>query len=182
MAAGLLAGLLAAAANAALWLEFSTTRAAPGTVVTATTIGSGAFADIPRGSPPVRVFLIRADHAGVTSPDDERLIPLGRLRVDAEGNGELQFTVPDVPPGDYTTLTHCAPCASFSGGRELLPTGLSGAFVISEGAGSRRGMPLPPVVLGAMGRAHRCGDARMARTMEPPETPRPRRDADFTRR
>lgn len=155
LVAGLLAGLLASAASAALWLTFSTTRAGPGTTVTAMTVGSGAFTNVPPGSPALRVFLIRADQVdiradqiGVTSPDDKRLIPLGELTVDVEGNGELRFTVPDVPAGNYTTLTHCVPCARFSAGRELLPTGPDEPFVVLEGGTSGGGFSVLPVALG----------------------------------
>jgi hypothetical protein len=121
--AGTFAGVLASSASAALWLTFGQTRGAPGTVVTVKTQGSGALANIAPDSPPLRVFFVRTEHLGVTSPNDEHLIPLGELTVDAEGNGELRFTVPNVPSGDYVTLTHCIPCRPFSAGRELIPTG-----------------------------------------------------------
>lgn len=77
--------------------------------------------------------------------------PLGELTVDAAGNGELRFTVPDMPAGDYTTLTHCVPCAPFSAGRELLPTGPDQPFVVLEGNTGSSGLPLLPVALGTAG-------------------------------
>jgi hypothetical protein len=153
------AALMAGAASAALLLRFSTTRAAPGATVTLETGGRGALSSIAPGAPPLRVFLIRADEVdlrspdlGVSSPDDSRLIPLGELTVDAEGNGELRFTVPDVPAGNYTTLTHCVPCAPSSAGRELLPTGpFPEPFVVLGDGASGAGFPIAPVALAAGG-------------------------------
>jgi len=143
------AAVLAGGASGALFLTFSTTKAAPGTVVTARTGGRGALAKIPKGSAPLRVFLAPADDAaGISSPDDGRLTALGRLRVDPQGDGSLRFTVPDVPPGRYTTITHCVPCAAFSGGAEMAPTGpFSGSFTVTRR--SDDGFPLLPVLLGA---------------------------------
>jgi hypothetical protein len=123
-------------ASAALYLLFSTTRAPPGSLVTVRTAGEGALPDIPSGSPPLRVFLAPVDAAEqIQSPEDERLVLLGRLRVDREGNGNLQFRVPDVAPGEYVTLAHCVPCAPFSVGRELVPTGpFPSPFVVMAAA------------------------------------------------
>lgn len=142
--------VLAGDAWAALFLTFSTTRATPGAVVSVRTGGNGALPSIPEGSPPLRVFLTPADEADtITSPRDSRLRLLGRLRVDEEGNGRLRFIVPDVAPGEYTTLTHCVPCAPFSAGRALLPPGpFRGSFVV---IGDGDGFPFRPVVLGAVG-------------------------------
>ena len=115
----------------------------------ARTAGNGALARLPTGSPPLRVFLARVSDAdSITSPSDRRLLALGRLRIDRQGNGSLRFTVPDVPSGRYTTLTHCAACAASSGGRALLPTGpFSGSFVVARTSGGR--VPLAPVLIGA---------------------------------
>jgi hypothetical protein len=103
------------------------------------------------GSPPVRVFLVPAEHADeITSPDDGRLIGLGRMRIDEAGIGHLRFTIPRVPPGDYATLTHCVPCAASSAGRELLPTGpFPGHFVVLDPDGDK-GLPLLTVALCAI--------------------------------
>jgi hypothetical protein len=154
-----LAGIVAVAANAALSLTFSTTRAAPGAIVYVQTGGSGALAGIPTGGPPLRVFLIPADEVspnspdiGVTWPGDSRLIGLGDLTVDGRGNGTLLFIVPDVPGGEYTTVTHCAACAPFSGGRELLATGpFPGPFVVLDSGASDDGRPLWAVTVGVAG-------------------------------
>ena len=109
---------------AALFLEFSRSQAAPGTVVSVHTGGKGALSPIRSPVTPLRVFLVPADQAAaITSPEDGRLILLGDLLVDERGDGRLQFVVPDVPAGDYTTMTHCVPCAEFSAGRRLIPTG-----------------------------------------------------------
>jgi hypothetical protein len=143
------AAVLAGRASGALFLTFSTTRAGPGTVVTARTGGKGALANIPKGSTPLRVFLAPAREAArISSPDDGRLIALGRLLVDPKGDGSVRFTVPDVPPGRYTTITHCIPCAAFSGGGEMAPTGpFPGSFIVTQR--SDDGFPLLPVLLGA---------------------------------
>jgi hypothetical protein len=101
----MLAGLLATTASAALWLTFSTTTATPGTLITVRTLGEGSLATVPAEAR-LPVFLVRAD-AEVTSPDDDRLIPLGELTVDGRGNGELRFRVPDVPAAT-TRPTHTA--------------------------------------------------------------------------
>jgi hypothetical protein len=144
-----LAALAPASARAALFLMFTTTNAVPGTVVIARTGGDGALS-IASGSTGLRVFLAPAEQVdSISSPGDARLLPLGRLRVDENGNGHLRFVVPDVPPGDYVTLTHCVPCAPYSAGRELLPTGPSpGHFIVlgSEGSGQ---FPVIPVAAGA---------------------------------
>ena len=153
------AGVLAVTASAALFLTFSTTRAAPGTVVTARTGGSGALAGVRSSGRPLRVFLISADELdrnapdiGVTSPADTRLIPIGDLRVDAEGNGTLRFTVPEIPSGEYTTVIHCVPCAASSGGREFLATGpFPEPFVVLHGDASGDTVSVRAVVLGVAG-------------------------------
>lgn len=136
-AACVMFGVLADGARASLWLEFSAEQAAPGDTVTARTLYTGAFTGIPAGSPPIRVFLLPADEVSITSPEvgvtsvnDSRLVELGALTVDVEGNGELVFTVPEMQEGRYTTVTHCVPCAPYSAGRELLATGPTQAFVI----------------------------------------------------
>lgn len=145
--------VVAASASSAwgsLFLTFSGAQAVPGAVVTVQTGGTGALPNIP-ASQTLRVFLARAGEAAtITSPNDSRLILLGHLRIDEEGNGFLRFIVPDVSAGDYTTLTHCVPCASSSSaGGELLSTGpFPGSFVV---LGSQDGTSILPVALGAAG-------------------------------
>jgi hypothetical protein len=139
-AAGVLAaGICAGTASAALWLVFGRTTAAPGEPVVARTGGKGAFGGPIRGavrrSPP-RVFLVeRSDAQQVRSPTDPRLVELGRLRVDRRGNGRLHSVFPNVPPGDYTTLIYCRPCARYSRGRTLLQGGpFPGPLHVTEAA------------------------------------------------
>jgi hypothetical protein len=145
----LAAAMLAEGASGALFLTFSSTKAEPGEVVIAHTAGNGALARIPKSSPPLRVFLVPVDEADrIVSPSDNRLVALGRLRVDRKGDGSLRFTVPDVTPGNYTTLTYCVPCAPFSGGARWAPTGpFQGSFVVTRRSGG--GFPLWPVLLAA---------------------------------
>lgn len=118
-------------AFAALFLVFSGTQASPGAVVVVETGGKAALPNV-RASEAIRVYLAPADEANaITSADDQRLVLLGRLRIDDEGNGSLRLVVPEVSPGDYTTLTHCASCAPTSAGKEILPTGpFPGSFVV----------------------------------------------------
>lgn len=153
-----LAGIVAVAADAALSLSFSTLRAPAGEVVTVRTGGSGALLGVAEGPPP-QVFLIDADDVnpnspdiGVTSPGDRRLIALGELTVDQQGNGTLRFAVPEIPSGEYTTVIYCAPCAPFSGGRELLAAGpFPGPFVVLGSGASGDDGPREAVVLGVAG-------------------------------
>jgi|ERR671924_265787 hypothetical protein len=126
-AAALATAGVAGAASAALSLTFDRAAAAPGETVVARTAGKGAFARALRAtvrrSPP-RVFLVDpAEAEQVRSPADARLVELGRLRIDRRGNGRLEFVVPDVSRGEYTTLIYCRPCARYSDGRALLPAG-----------------------------------------------------------
>lgn len=146
-------------AYAALFLTFSGTQARPGVPVIVQTGGTGALAGVPAGSRTIRVFLapvsdvpeLTSPNASpeIRSPNDARLIPLGALRVDEDGNGFLRFIVPNVSAGDYTTLIHCVPCASASAGRTLLPTGpFPGSFVVLE---SGDGFPVDVIALIAGG-------------------------------
>jgi hypothetical protein len=152
-AAGLVLATAAwsAPAAAALYLTFTTTQAASGTLVVAQTGGTGALANLP-ASAALDVFLAPAEEAEtIMSVDDSRLVRIGRLRVDEQGNGHLRFVVPELPPGDYTTLTHCAPCARFSAGRQLVSTGpFDGAFVVLDEADGD-GFPPDLRVLGVGG-------------------------------
>jgi hypothetical protein len=132
-AGALVAGVCAGTAAAALWLVFSRTTAAPGDPVGARTAGAfgGPIRAAVRRSPP-RVFLVeRSEAEQVRSPADARLVELGRLSVNRRGNGRLHFVVPNLPPGEYTTLIHCRPCGRYSRGRTLLP---AGSFRVTEAA------------------------------------------------
>ncbi|MGH9893397.1 MAG: hypothetical protein ACREA0_15690 [bacterium] len=43
--------------------------------------------------------------------------------IDQEGNGTLDFVVPELSPGWYDLMVLCVSCAPASGGRQLLPAG-----------------------------------------------------------
>jgi hypothetical protein len=109
------------AAEASLFLEFDRTHGRPGTVVRVHTAGEGACAVCPHH---LRLWFARAAVADeITSPDDPRLVRVGRLRVDMQGNARGRLTVPLVPRGRYVVMTYCKPCAPGSGGRAMLPLG-----------------------------------------------------------
>ena len=48
-------------------------------------------------------------------PHHRRIILLGPLHLDSPGVASLSFTVPHVPPGDYTMGFWCRPCAPPTG-------------------------------------------------------------------
>jgi hypothetical protein len=162
-------GVASDRANAALFLQLSASEAAPGDTVIATTFGTGAIAvPLPPDSPPIRVFLVPAGEVspttadlGIVSPDDDRLVELGDLEVDAEGNGVLRFTVPAVPGGEYTTVTHCVPCAPYSAGRELLATGPTEPLVVADTGGNA--VPALVVAIGLVGAALAMAWLRLGR-------------------
>ena len=111
----------ATAAEASLFLEFDRTHGRPGTVVHVHTAGEGACTVCPHR---LRLWFAEASIADeITSPDDPRLVRVGRLRVDTQGNARGRLTVPLVPNGRYTVMTYCKPCAPGSGGRSMLPLG-----------------------------------------------------------
>jgi hypothetical protein len=135
--AAVVAAIVPAVASAALWLVFKTTTAAPHTLVSART-SSGALLQLRRHGAlkrhPLRLYLAPAAAAGsIRSVRDPRLVALGRLKVDLQGNGRIRFAVPNVPPGDYVTFVHCVPCAPYSGGRTLIRSGpRPGPFHVEE--------------------------------------------------
>src|SRR5262245_27271844 len=80
------------AAEASLFLEFARTHGRPGTVVRVHTAGEGACAVC---SHHLRLWFAQAAVADeITSPDDPRLVRVGRLRVDMQGNARGRLTVP----------------------------------------------------------------------------------------
>jgi hypothetical protein len=126
--ATLTAAVVAAGAQAALFLLFSRTVAEPGEFVLVRTGGNGALLAAKRRGElrrwPVRVFMVQHAAAdSVRSPRDRRLTLLGRLNVDRKGDGRLRFRTPNLPPGDYTTVLHCVSCARYSNGRTIAPGG-----------------------------------------------------------
>ena len=120
VAAATLAWLVTAASvMAALFVVLDLTSAPAGARVTGTTAGQGAFAG---QVDPLATYLVAsaaADH--VTSQDDARLVDIGRLVVDTDGNGRIAFVVPRLDPGPYVVMVHCPSCAAFSFGRTMLP-------------------------------------------------------------
>ena len=120
VAAASLAWLFTAASvMAALFVVLDRTSAPAGARVTGTTAGHGAFA---RQVDPLATYLVASAAADqVTSADDARLVDIGRLAVDADGNGRIAFVVPRLDPGPYVIMVHCPSCAAFSFGRTMLP-------------------------------------------------------------
>lgn len=92
---------------------------APGRRIEARTGGQGAMGDIKTMS----AFLVPGNRV----PDSQSLhsrrdvFPLGRVVADTEGNGHLEFMVPEVQPGAYRIVVFCPACAAFSAGRNVLP-------------------------------------------------------------
>jgi hypothetical protein len=95
------------------------------------------------GFAPIPVFLAPAEATDeIRSSRDPRLVRIGALRIDAAGNGRFRFTVPDLPPGRYSTFLLCRECARFSAGRTFLPGDVRpGAFRVlgAPGAGGGGG-------------------------------------------
>jgi hypothetical protein len=119
--AGLALLLASGAAIAAAWLVLDRDSGPPGTRVTGQTGGNGAF---PTQVDPLSTYLVSAAAADdVTSPNDPHLIRIGRLVIDAAGNGRVTFIVPPVDPGRYVVMVHCPSCAEFSFGRTMLSVG-----------------------------------------------------------
>jgi hypothetical protein len=142
------AGTSAAAAHAtkaALSLVFNRTTAPVGAAVSAHTPVrmNGALRKMLRSRAlrrhPLRALLAaRTDASSIKSVRDSRLVPLGTLRVDRRGRGRLTFSMPNVPPGDYTTFLQCVPCRRGPPSRALVP---SGPF-----PGPLKAVDAPPVV------------------------------------
>jgi hypothetical protein len=119
-------------AAAALWLTFEPPAAPPGTPVVARTAGEGAFAARLRNSSYNAYLAPEAAGDSIASAADGRLLPVGKLVVDANGNGALRFPVPEAPPGRYVAVIHCEACAAYSTGRTMVA---GGAFEIQAPPG-----------------------------------------------
>lgn len=118
-----LIALLAPSGSAASgFLLFSETRAVPGQHVIARTAGNASFGVGTRRSAYPVYFVPTGAVGGVASPTDTRLVRIGTLRVDKDGNAALAFEVPDISPGEYVTLVHCEPCQRYAGSA-LVPFG-----------------------------------------------------------
>lgn len=105
------------ASAASLWLEFVPASGPPGTEVQGHTVGEGAVPNAAGSS--LLTYLSPLNEV----PHDVDRIEIGVVRVDAAGNGSIDFVVPDVPPGNYGVQIRCRQCASSSGGRNLHPAG-----------------------------------------------------------
>lgn len=117
--AGLGLCLAAGASVAALVLLLDRDSGPPGTRVTGQTGGGGALAT---HVDPLSTYLVSQAVADqVMSPNDPHLIKIGRLVIDAAGNGRIAFVVPQVDPGSYVVMIHCPSCALTSAGRTMLP-------------------------------------------------------------
>jgi len=106
---------LAPAVDASLWVEFEPPEARPGDTVFARTIGRGAVS-LAAGSS-LEVWLEPAQGAASSK------YLVGELEVDASGDGQFRFRVPELATGRYTAWVRCVPCAPSSGGREVLFVG-----------------------------------------------------------
>jgi LPXTG-motif cell wall-anchored protein len=73
----------------------------------------------------------------VTSRDDPRLTPLGKLVPDTNGHGILTFRVPALKDGSYAAAAWCPGCARYSFGRTF--------FTLRVGSDIVR--PLRPLML-----------------------------------
>jgi hypothetical protein len=134
-------------AGASLFLIFDRASGPPGTVVHVMTGGEGACVVCP---PRMPLFFAHASTAdGITAPDDSRLVRVGELIVDEDGNGSGVLTVPDVPIGRYMAMTFCEPCAPDSAGRSVLPLGPFPPFEVL-GSSVERPAPIWPWIGGGL--------------------------------
>jgi hypothetical protein len=122
--------LLAGPAQGALFLTFEPASGPPGMIVKARTGGVGALAGVSLARMPLYFVgsSVAADvPRSVASADvlsgDDRLVAVGEVVSDAQGDGALDFPVPDLPPGHYEVRAYCPPCARYSLGDNLLPVG-----------------------------------------------------------
>lgn len=126
-------------AGASLFVVLEPASGPPGTEVTGRTGGEGALAGTSDVSLPV--FLVaqgvasdipgRFDGTDALAADG-RLLPIGDLVGDPEGNGLLEFAVPELPPGRYELFAYCPSCERYSRGRNLSPVG---EFQVTDPAG-----------------------------------------------
>jgi len=141
--------LAAAPAGAALFVVLEPASGAPGTGIIGRTGGQGALGDSPDARIPL--FLVAEGVVGdlpgkVDGADalttDGRLLPIGDLVGDPDGNGLLEFAVPELPPARYEVFAYCPSCEPYSFGRNLVPVG---EFQVTDPAGrySTRFSPWP---------------------------------------
>ena len=111
-----LAAALPASVSAALWFEFSPSRAAPGAVIIGRSIGTGSM-PLAAGMR-LPLFLVAEGH------DISSGVKVGEVEVDSNGDGRTTFVVPPVAAGPYEVWIRCEPCRSTSPGRADAPIGV----------------------------------------------------------
>jgi hypothetical protein len=116
-------------ASASLWLEVEPRKAPPLAVVHARTIGSGAV--LAATDSQLDVYLAPVKAGQIDDPLSEDLTPIGQMVVDSNGDGTIDFQVPQLPAGKYQVILWCPPCAKYSAGRKLLA---AGTFRVAEPA------------------------------------------------
>jgi hypothetical protein len=124
--------LVPSAAYASLWLIFTPRHVSSGTSVSVSGVGQGDLSNVPAGSL-LPVYLVPVSEAGsVKSSADDRLTMIGKLRVDASGDGHLRFVVTRLARGAYAGFILCAPCAASSAGRSFLPVAPGAVLDVSS--------------------------------------------------
>jgi hypothetical protein len=146
-AAATVALATASSATAALGLDFSNPVATPGERLLAySAIRPGHPAHWNSAPAQTRVYLVPLDlsaaqplpdgsmHLGPPPPSNRRIIYLGRMRLNDHGVLSIDFRVPSVRPGLYTTAFWCIPCAP--------PRGSFFASVLSSASWTDRSGPV----------------------------------------
>jgi len=119
LVAGLASLFVPETATAALVVTLEPASGPPGIEVRGRTVGQAAFS---AQVDPLPTSLVERTSAGaVKTPADPRLVEIGVLVVDPDGNGRITFRVPTLDPGDYAVMVFCEPCAPTSAGRTMLP-------------------------------------------------------------
>jgi hypothetical protein len=104
--------LIVPVVSASLFLVLTESSGPAGNVVQGRTAGNGAFTG--QVAPLDTYFVKQAVADNVASANDSRLVTVGQLVVDAQGNGTITFVVPNLFPGAYSLMVNCPSCAQFS--------------------------------------------------------------------
>jgi hypothetical protein len=134
-------------ASASLWLEVEPRKAPPLGVVHARTIGSGAV--LAATDSQLDVYLAPVKAGQIDDLLSEDLTPIGQMVVDSNGDGTIDFQVPQLPAGKYEVILWCPPCAKYSAGRKLL---VAGTFRVTEPAAVPRSGPAAPASVASTSR------------------------------
>ena len=156
--------LMAAPAQAALFLVFETKSYTPSGYEIARTGGVGApgevtFAPAPAGKGAMSgidampVFVTNgAAPSSVESIEDlqgvEGMTRVGDLRPDGQQTGHLEFKTPDLPPGDYQLVAYCPTCAPYSAGANVVA--LAPFRIVAGAERASSGANRTPVFVGAI--------------------------------